>query len=309
MNSIKKLKIKNYYIEKSGESRNVIALFFDRLFMHILIATMLILSIYFLIDTFVIGLIIFIIIFSVYISIVYFILMKIDKKRASKVHKDLAKKKLLINLSNKSEEDFSNFIIEMFTIKGFKIEDIEKDNKLDIIAQYKGESIGIKIFQRDKEYKVNVRDIKKIYYNIKKKGIKKAIILTISSFDISCKEFIKKINKEIRINLIDIDKMMLIIKDTKQYPSKKELEEMIFEELEEKKDNIKYHSKYICSKDKILKYVIISFILYLLKDITVFKNYYIYMSLFLLFLAIGGVIKYIYSIIKKKEEFDIFNNF
>jgi len=304
---IKQYKLNSFFISKSNKKKTLFARIIDRLFTSIII--------------FVISYLIFIykwnnIYISIFLSIIFSILiysiLKLKDKREIKNAKKITAKKIVEemiynDILNKTPGEISTYFFDLFTQLGFSINDNLSEEDFYLEAYNNNLKIGINILQYSSEYGVNEEALRKFFLKLNKNNLNKGIIITTSIFYEDTKKLAMKLKKYKDIELIDMKKLIAIIKDTKLYPNNKDIENYILNKIENDKRTVTYYIKNILLPNKWKKYLVSSFSIWIFGQFTDFYNYYIFIVLILFSLGIvcllRKIINYIYKYNEKKPEY------
>ncbi|WP_130807267.1 restriction endonuclease [Senegalia massiliensis] len=303
---VKQYKLNSFFISESNKKKTLFARMIDRLFISIII--------------FIISYLIFIykwnsIYISIFLSLTFSILiysiLNLKNKREIKNAKKVTTKKIVEemiynDILNKTPGEISIYFSDLFKQLGFYTNDkLSDDFYLEVFND--NLKIGINILQYSSEYGVNEEALRKFFIKLNKSNLNKGIIITTSSFYEDTKRLVMKLKKYKNIELVDIKKLISIIKGTKLYPNKKEIENYILNKIENNKKSVTYYIKNILSPNKWKKYLISSFSIWIFGQFTDFHNYYIFIVLVLFSLGIvcllRKTINYIYNGNEKKPEY------
>lgn len=304
---VKQYKLNSFFISKSNKKKTLFARMIDRLFISIII--------------FIISYVVFIykwnnIYISAFLSLTFSILIysilnlknKSEIKNAKKITTKKIVEEIIYNdILNKTPGEISIYFSDLFTELGFYVNDNLNDDDFYLEVYKNNLKIGINILQYSSEYGVNEETLRNFFIKINKSNLNKGIIITTSSFYEDTKKLVIKLKKYKNVELVDIKKLISIIKDTKLYPNKKEIESYILNKIENNKKSVTYYTKNILSPNKWKKYLISSFSIWIFGQFTDFYSYYIFIVLILFSLGIvcllRKIINYIYNGNEKKPEY------
>jgi ABC-type multidrug transport system fused ATPase/permease subunit len=301
-NKIRNRKIKSYYIEKIKDGKTYNAVVIDSLFFKIIFIFLIFIYLFILTTNIPISLII-----TILISILYFyVSYKIKKKRLDakifQINEEIIKKKLLRKISTMSNIEFVEFakcILEKYYDTSF----IEYKKAMDMIGKIGEDIYGIKCFKCSQDERINANDIRTFIGEIDKLGIENGIVVTNSYFAADIKDDLI-LNR--KIIFVDFNVINNITKEIGMNPNMDEIEEMILNSYQERKKNITKIKGHFFSKDKILKFYFLSFILFLMSSYTKYGFYYKVVSIITFVFASISAIYSFYSYIKlRKEKFEL----
>ncbi|RKD34271.1 restriction endonuclease [Thermohalobacter berrensis] len=290
---LKKRKIKRFYMEELNEGKSHIAMILDSFFIRFFITIIFFVYMYFLTND---------MLFAIAITIQVFILLnlliyKINKMRFIKnvkaINERLAKNKIKKDFLNKTPVEFveeMKDILEKCGINDLKLK-YEKD--LDIIGKFQGNTVGIKCFQYEDDYKVTVNEIRDFFLSLRTLEIDQGIVITTSSFSEDVKDFLPKLEKYTKLYLFNLDGLIKLLKKANSYPTKKEIDSMILNKVADKKTKIKEYREVVLSKGKTFKYFMVGILILIWGRITPYELYYRIAAYVLFFLGIISIGKFI----------------
>lgn len=294
-------KLKKYYLERMRSGKTYMAMLFDGVLFKLIF--LLITYVFFYIRTESIW---FSGIISVQFVILYILVFyKVRKIRLSKAKEKIdyqvAKKKIYKDLINQPPYEF---IEEIKTnLEKCEISDLEisNDRDIELIGYFKNNKIAIKCLQFSSDYKVNTNVVREFFLALKRNKLDEGIIITTSSFSEDAKAFLPKLEEHADIHTINMENLINIKKKAKTYPTEKEIEKIILNQIADKKRKLKEYRDTVLSKGKSTKYFLLALIIFFFGKITPYQLYYRIVSVILVALGIVSITKYLVELLEPKE--------
>ncbi len=292
----RKRQINNFYIKKIKDGKTKKAILIDSVFLKILISFFLYLFFLYSINNLIISLLVSILFLVFYSYISYKIKKAIFIKKVNEINEKMGKNIILSKIKNFSNREFVEYgkeILDKYYEKNF----YQCYEDIDLIGKIEDNIYGVKCIKKNSDERVNLKDLNKIIKEKTDKKIERAIIITNSYFT---DEVIKC--SDVDLLLVDFDKFIEIIKKVKMYPTKEEIEELIYNRHEENVRRILKERKKVFDENKIIKYLILGVVLlFLSKKVVSFYLYYMIMAVISFVLAIISFIIYIIRLIRNKK--------
>ncbi|MSS43259.1 hypothetical protein FYJ27_05870 [Anaerosalibacter bizertensis] len=289
--------IKNYYLKriKGGKSYNAVLV--DSLLIKILMSLLFFIFLIFKTKHFIISIIGALSFFSLALYASYYIKSNRYDKKVRDVNKDIVKKKIIKEINYFTSDEFIQYVKEI--LENYYDASFEKCGKdIDLIGKKEDEIWAVKCFKIPLEERISKKDIKDFKDKVDEIGIERGIVVTNSYF-------IEELEDEYEgvMEFVDFDKLIFMIKEIGEYPSKEEIEDIIINRYNENKRKVSEKKGKIFSKTKVIKYLFLSFSLYILSKMTIYRSYYIVMAFISLSLAIVSIFyEYFYKIVMKDIE-------
>jgi hypothetical protein len=304
-------RVKRYYLEKSNNGKTYIASLLDTLLFRFVLAIAFLAYFFYMTNNLLFTILLDLQFIILYSLVAYKIKSIRLRKAINIVNGKLAKEQILKDLLNKTPYEFVEFIKEVLEKRTFEDLRIFHQKDIDLLGEFNGETVGIKCFQFDEKTKVDIKDIREFFLGLKELDIKQGFVITTSYFSDGIEDFLPKLEKYVKIRLINVDKLINILKKVDMYPSEREIKNLILERINERKKKIKEYRKFLLSKGKTFKYFFIGIVIYYWGRITPYQRYYSIVS-YLLFsfgiislaLSIGKYIFEFTSTISEEKEDD-----
>ncbi|KNF09955.1 mrr restriction system domain-containing protein [Gottschalkia purinilytica] len=295
------LKIKKFYTEKTGNGKSYIASSMDKALLSFLIWIFIFVYIYYKSNSFFLSTII-----STQFIILYIILIrKINKRKLEKnienIDKSIILNKVYKDIIDYSPDEFVNYIKDVLEKCTLKDTQILNKKDIDLIGILNEKKLGIKCYQHNKEHNVSVSNVRSFFLELRELNIDEGIIITTSDFSDEAVEFSNKVKEHKKIKLINLNNFLNIMKKANMYPSKKQINEMILEEISDNKKRIKDYGKNVISQSNMKKCFILGIVLLAFSKITPFAKYYRIVAYVLIFLGLVSLIKSIIIKIQDKS--------
>lgn len=289
--------IKNYYLKKIKGGKSYNAVLVDSLLIKILMSLLFFIFLIFKTKHFIISIISTISFFSLALYTSYYIKSNRYDKKVSEVNENIVKKKIIKEINYFASDEFIQYVKEI--LEKYYDASFEKYGKdIDLIGKKQDEIWAVKCFKIPLEERISKKDIKDFKDKSNEIGIERGIIVTNSYFIEGLEDKYEGI-----MEFIDFDKLIFMIKEIGEYPSKEEIEEIIINRYNENKRKISEKRGNLFSKTKVIKYLFLSFSLYVLSTITIYRFYYIVMAFISLSFAIVSIFyEYFYKTIMKDIE-------
>lgn len=300
----RKHKLKSFYVGQIKEGKTLVARELDRLFLSLIVFIGVLFFLIIQFRNFYISMIISsIIAISIYIGVRIKNIKEIEKAKEL-VKKNVAEDMVYNELVNKSPEDFIDYFINVFNELNF--ENVLKSNSKDYnIELHKDNQIlGVKILQYTQGYDVNGEIVREFFMDLRRNNFNEGIILTTTDFTDEVNDLINKINKHMKIHLINMKDIMDILRQTSKYPKDKDIEIYILNKIKKERKNISQYSNSIFAPAKWKKYFLSGLALWIFGQFTDFYIYYLLISIILFSLGLVSLIKKIIMSINnyKKED-------
>lgn len=289
--------IKNYYLKKIKSGKSYNAVLIDNLIIKILMSLLFFLFMIFKTEHLTVSIISSILFFSLALYASYYIKSNRYDKKVSEVNEDIVKKEIIKEINYFTNYEFIQYIKEILE-KYYDVPFERYRKDIDLIGKKQDEIWAVKCFKIPLEERISKKDIKDFKDRANEIGIERGIIVTNSYF-------IEELEDEYEgvMEFVDFDKLIFMIKKIGEYPSKEEIEEIIINKYNENKRKILEKRGKVFSRKKVIKYLFLSFSLYILSKMTIYKSYYIVMSFISLSFAIVSIFyEYFYEIIKRDIE-------
>lgn len=286
-----KKRLKKYYLEEMKKGKSYLAIVLDGIMLRLIITFGFFLYFYIKTNDYLFSFVVAIQFFIIVNLLLYQInTVKLNKviKRTNEV---VAKEEILKDLLNKTPYEFIEYCYDVLENVGLEDLKMLHQRDIDMIGNFKGNSIGIKCLQYEDDYKVTIKDVKEFFLSLKKLDIESGTIITTSTFTEDIKDFLPKLQKHIRIYLLDKDSFVELIKKTELYPKEREIERIIINRVRDRSKKIREYRKNLLSKGKSSKYIFLSIMIYFLGKFTNYQKYYSIVSYFLLILGLASIIK------------------
>ncbi len=285
--------LKKFYLKHIRNGKSVIAIFVDTILIRLVFCLILFSYTYFKTNNFLFSIIIIIQFFILYNLVLYKIYKIRLKKSREVVNFNIGKEKVYKELINKIPYEFYDYIKQALDcINMNKIEFSSEDN-IDMIGFIDERKVGIKCYQFTEDYKVSVNDVRKVFLAFKKQNVDEGIIITTSSFMDDVKDFMVKLEQHINIDLYNLEKLVKLIRHTELYPSQKEIKEIILSKISDERRKIKQYQSIVISKSKVIKYMILSALIFFWGRYTPYYLYYCIISYILFILAVISLARYL----------------
>ncbi len=299
---ITKKRLNNYYLRKSAKGKTYLAILFDAVFVKIIVLTGL--FIFFFIRTLDL---LFSSIITIQFLILYLIISyKINKVRLKsnidKVNEEVVKKKVYKDLINKTPIEFVETIKCNLEKLDFAKLDIVSQRDLDLVGELRGKKTGIRCFQFSKDYNVGTNIIREFFLTLRQHELEQGVIITTSSFSEDVKDFLPKLKDHIDIHVIDLNRIIKIMKKAETYPSNKEIDKIILNQIAEKRKKLIEYGNTVVSKKKFAKYLIIATLILFFGRITPYKLYYQIIAVILYILGLISAGNYVLNLLKSNTK-------
>ncbi|MGF7058733.1 restriction endonuclease [Brassicibacter mesophilus] len=285
-----KIRLRRYYTEKLSEGKTYIATIVDKIVFRSFITLICFLFININTKSILFSLLITFQLFILYNILAYKINQKRLNKRIEKINHVVVGEKILKDLLNKSPYDFEEYIKEILEKCGFQsIESVNRKD-IDLIGTLGNQKTGIKLYQYNSDYKVSINNIRDFFLELRELDISEGIVITTSTFSKDINNFLPKLKNYAAIRLFNLEAIIKLMKKADMYPSESEIKRIILSEIIEGRPKLKNYKDTVLSKNKTLKYFVISFILMMFSRITPYKSYYKIVSYILVFIGVISII-------------------
>lgn len=295
-------RLDHYYLKKTAEGKTYLAMLFDAILVKFVV--LFALFIFFYIRTFdmLFSSIITIQFLILYMLISYKIKKMRLRKAIDKVNEQVAKKKIYKDLINKTPYEFIEIMKSNLEKCDFSKIQMVNQRDLDLVGEYNNKKIGIKCFQFSKDYKVGINIIRDFFLALRNQELEEGIIITTSSYSEDVNDFLLKLKDHINIRVLDLDRIINIMKKAETYPVKKEIEKIILNQIAEKKKKITEYRDTVVSKKKFARYFIIATVILFFGKITPYELYYQIVAGILYLLGLISTGNYVVNLLKSNTE-------
>jgi len=246
--------------------------------------------------------------FSFIISIQVFLIftlvnkLNLDRKEKEgkiklilKTKKEYFKKKI-----NDIEMDGLENLIQFFFLRQ-KYNNYKKIEEHLFSTELEGVEYYIKIFKSFNEIEVDRLDIKNFIILLSKNNIKNGVVVTNYKINDEAKEFLKKLNNKMKINIIDVDELFDLTLKFELLPENKYFYNKILNEKESKKD-VNIIKNNIFSPKKIIIYLLAAVLFYISSKVMTYNMLPLYISFYFIILTSICALYNIYKNINNKKE-------
>ncbi len=296
------MSLRRYYNEKSGSGKTYMAIIIDKIIFRIFIFIALIFLFYFISKSLIFSILISTQVFILYNLVAYRVYKSRMRKKILLVNHQVVLKKTLKELLNQSPHDFLDYLINILEKYGFdSIEKIDRRD-IDIIGTIPNRKIAIKCLQYDNDYKVGIDIIRDFFIGLRRLELNEGIVITTSTFTQEANNLLLKLKKYARIQLIDMEGLLEVIKNANLYPSETEIKKIILDEVSDSRIHFKSYKEVVLSKGKIVKYIFLGIIMVIFGRFTPYTTYYNIVAAIIFFLAIISMLILIADLLKVNEE-------
>ncbi|MBS4535443.1 restriction endonuclease [Clostridium sp. D2Q-14] len=301
---VNKYRIKSFYAREIFKGKTLIARLLDRLFISLMVFIGLFIFLFIKVQNIYLSLII-----SSFIAILLFLGIIFKDFRTIEKSKGMTKNNVVENniyneLLNRSPEEFVDYFIDLFKELDY-IDILKIDSKdLNISLERNNVKIGVKLLQYTKGYDVNEGIIRDFFMELRRNDFDEGIIITTTDYTEEANNLIKKIQKHMKIYLLNMKDVVEILNETSMFPKEKDIEGYILNKMRSERKNINQYSHNIISPNKWKKYLLSGFMLWIFGKFTNFYTYYLIVSIILFSLGLVSLLKKIIVSINeyKKEE-------
>lgn len=294
----RKRSIKNYYTKKIKKGKSLEAVALDNIFIRIIIFVGIFSIIYKYMKKFWISFAISVMFFLVYLIIEYNIKKEKFEKNVDKINEQIVRNKYIKGISKCSSDDFIYFTKQVLE-KYYNTKFILYRNGIHFVGNVDGNITGIKCIKKSNTNKVMYNDLIDYIEDMKCLSIDSGIIVTNTNF---ADNIFDKIDTDIDLVLIDFDMLMNIIEKVKAPYKTDDIEDFIISEINDEKKKILKAREKLFTKDKIYKYLLLSFLFYYMSNKVSFPIYYKAISIVCLILSIIAIWKNIRFYFRFKKE-------
>lgn len=295
-----KYKLRRFYIEKFNHGKSYGAFIFDKIFAKILLLIAFIIIFYYLSKDINFSIVIAFQFFALYLVLSY----KLYKTKLNKsihiTNERIANKHIIENLINKSPSDFLEYIKN--SLGKYNVKDIKniEYKDIDFIGDYKNNKVGIKCFQYNSSYKVSVNNLRTFFLALRLMEVEEGIVITTSEFDSEAIEFVEKVKKYVAFHVIDSNKVLKILKSIDEYPSRREIEKIIINQINERTKILSNKRKESMLKGGFVKYFFTGIFIIFIGKITPYGKFYKIMGFALITFSFIIAVKNIVLLVKPK---------
>ncbi len=297
------MRFKNYYLSVKDDKRNTFAKVFDYSVWRIIVFFFVFVYLYLETNRLYLS----ILLSSVIFTIVHSIAIKGRKRKLEYMKEQkrryIGSQRVYNEIMNKTIDEMKEYIKEVFSFMGFtkfKFNEVDQRHIL-LKSVYKEEEIMLlfNIYKNDLE--VELKEVKEFIDVLIDNKIKKGILLTTSDFTRDSYDYIKDLNEDYNVLLVNKEQLLKIIEDMGLFPTDDEIDEIIESKINKKQMKWNKYKNIALSKNKAKGYFILSIYLAIAAWYTPFTIYYMIISSAILAL---GIISLIFNSIRnsKKEE-------
>lgn len=282
----RKIILNSYYTKKIKDGKSIGASFLDWAFITIILLLFFFITIFNSIKHIFLSSVLTGLLMIIYLFISINLKQRKKVQNIAKINEDMSNKEILKEIAKYSNDNFLLYIKNLLE-KYYETTFFEYGNNIDFIGEINEEIYGVKCFKNSLEDKITVKNIKNYIKEMKKKNIEEGIIVTNSYF-------LDEVKEQTNYLLIDFDCIREMLIKTGQYPSKKEIEEIIIGKYKNRKENLKENLS-LHRKDKIYKFILLGIVLYI---VSFFVSYFVYYRIMAFISFIFGGVVGIYNISK-----------
>lgn len=247
------------------------------------------------------------IIFSIFISLQVFIIFTLVNK-LNLERKEKEGKKILINKIKKEHfikkindieiTGFENLIKFFFEKQGYA--NYKKIGKHTYSTEMKSETYYIKIFKLFNGAEVEKIDVRGFVSLVSQDNIKNGFLITNNTISDDANKFIDKINENMKITIIDLDKLYDLTEEYNLLPENKFFYNKIYAEKEKNKNKNIIVNNTLNNK-KIIIYMLAAVFFYVTSRITSSNTLSLYISCYFVILTIISILYFIYLKLSNKK--------
>lgn len=282
------IKIKNYYFKEIYNGKSYIGNIIDKTLFRLTFCAIMFMYIYIKTQSIIASFNISVGITAIYSLLVY----KINKKKLNKnieiINGDILKDKIYKNLVEQSKEEYVTYIKDLLKEINFKNSDFTIDQDIDIIFEKTKNKSLVRCFQYTDEHKVDINDFGKVLVKAREKGIDRVMLITTSSYAEDIKKSVANFNANIGVDLIDMDGIIKILKNSSIYPNKNKIENIIVQKLNDDRMRLIKESKKNIFGNSSRRYIISGIVLLLFEKFTPYSSYYKLVSYILI--SLGSIL-------------------
>lgn len=296
------LRLKRYYNEKPGKGKTYMAIMLDKVIFRLIVLIAFIFLFYFISESILFSIIISLQVFVLYVLIMYKINKERLKKKVALVNQQVVLKKIFRELLNQTPDDFLEYMVDILNKYGFDSVIKVDGRDLDIISTITDRKIGIRCLQYDNDYKVGADTVRDFFVSLRKNELNEGAIITTSTFTQEANNLSIKLKKHAHIQLVDIEGLLEIIKNTSLYPSDAEIKKIILNEISDSRIHFKSYKEVVLSKGKIVKYILLGTVIIIFGRYTPYTTYYNLVAAIIFIMAIVSLILLLIDIFRVNEE-------
>jgi len=287
------------FVEKTLGTRKYFSYRADLMLYKLILCILILLTIYTITSNF---------IFSIFISLqVFLIFTLINKLNLERKEKE-GKKILISNIKkeyfNKKINDIEEITVFENLIKFFYVKqgytNYKAIGKHTYSTEMKGETYYIKIFKLFNGAEVEKIDVRSFISLISQDNIKNGFLITNNTISDDANKFINKINENMKITIIDLDKLYDLTEEYKLLPENEFFYNKICTEKEKKK-SINIIVNNALNNKKIIIYMLATVFFYLTSRITPNNTLSLYISYYFVILTIISILYFIYLKLSNKK--------
>lgn len=283
--------IRRSFVEETIGTRKYFSYRADLMLYKIILCTLILLTIYMLTSK---------LIFSIFVALqVFFIFTLVNKlnlERKEKEGKKILIKKIKTEYFIKKLNDieitgFENLINYFFIKQGYS--NYKKIGKHTYSAHMNGETSYIKIFKLFNGAEVEKIDVRSFISLISQDNIKSGFLVTNNKISEDANRLIEKINENIKISIIDTNKLFDLTEEFKLLPDNKYFYNKIYAEKAKKKNKTVILNNTLNNK-KIVIYILAATLFYITSRLTPYNSLASIISYYFVLLAIISVVYNLY---------------
>ncbi|WP_162147638.1 restriction endonuclease [Schnuerera ultunensis] len=277
--------LNSYYTNRMKDGKSIHASLMDWIFVILAVALFFAITIYNSTKKIILSLVLTSILIGFFIITLILWKGRTRYRKIKDINEDIANKQIINEIAKYGNRDFLIYIKDLLE-KYYNTNFFEYNSHINFIGQVNGEIYGVKCFKSSLENKVSLKDLEHYIEEMKNKKIEEGILVTNSSFT----DEVKDETDYLLVDFVEIKKML---KETKEFPKKEEIEQLIIDKYRNRKGNIKERLSFY-RKDKIYKFILLGIVLYLVSSFVSYPIYYKIMS----FVSIAfGIIIGIYNLV------------
>lgn len=297
-----KRRLNHYYLKRTAEGKSYIAMLFDAILIKLAVLFGLFVFFYLRTLDFVFSSIITVQFLILYLLVSYRIKKIRLRDAIERVNKQEVKKKIYKDLINKTPFDFVEFIKDNLEKCNFSNLQMVNQRDLDLVGVFKNKTVGIRCFQFTKDYKVDANITRDFFLALRDKQIEEGVIVTTSSFSDDVGDFLHKVEDHIKIRGIDFEKTISIMKKAETYPTKKEIEKIILNQMQKNRGKAVEYRDRVVTRKKIKWYFISAIAIFIFGQITPYAMYYRAVAWILVLLGLISAGNYVWNLLKSNTE-------
>ncbi|NMB28390.1 MAG: restriction endonuclease [Tissierellia bacterium] len=296
-NNIKRNMILNsYYTRKIKDGKSMKASFLDWISITILVMLFFLITIFNSTKNIIWSIILTLVLMLIYLFMLITWNNRTRTKKINIINENIAEEEILKGIDRQSNDDFLLYTKDLLE-KYYKTIFFEYNNRIDFFGEINREIYGVKCIRGSLESKITLKDIEYYILDMKKKNIDEGIIVTNSYFT-------EEVKEETNYILMDFDQIKNMLRETNQFPTKEEIEDIVIKQYEGERETLKEKLSFQM-KDKIYKLILLGIGLYIVSS---FVSYPLYYKVIAFILITIGMIIGIYNIIlyfRKRKKIEI----